>query len=153
MEKDLHSNTFFSLLFLHERGRKIILKSKHPRAGMTYGIGLSHFWPRELSPLSTTPEPPSCACHAQTAKLPLPPSQAHSAEGDFHFAPGKELHTLMKMFPLPVYSPKSTLSLCLFQLRGLLPLLGPAAQSWLCLAPCSPSPPSLCCHHSMARNC
>lgn len=54
---------------------KSSLKSKHPRARMTYGIGLSHFCPRELSLLSATPEPPSCACYAQTAKLPLAPSQ------------------------------------------------------------------------------
>lgn len=152
----MHSN-IFSPLSLHENKEegKPALKSKNSRAGMTYGVSLSHFWPRELSPLSITPEPLSCTSpmHRQQSFHWLP-HRAHSAAGDFHFAPGREPHSFfMKMFHSSCLFPQIHSYPCAFpSFRDLLPLLGPAAQSWLCLIPCSPSPPSLCCHHSMARN-
>lgn len=60
------------------------------------GNCLSCLQPQSLHPVH--------AMHQQPSFHWLP-HRAHSAEGNCHFTPGKELHAFMKKFPLPVYSP------------------------------------------------
>lgn len=104
MKNDLHSNIFSPLsLYDNNKEGKPALKSKNLRAGMTYEIGLSHFWPRELSPLSITPEPLSCASPMyRQQSFHWLPHRAHSAAGDFHFAPGREPHSFLWRCSIPL---------------------------------------------------